>query len=164
MKFGKNMKNEFEIHISSYIDRMIEAWGNTLYFVYAEHEDYFKKYLEPQGFMCEFYHHNPYLADDPDSRINQQVDVIFDDVTLPNDGLIIHPKCEYTYPIGRVHEGQKFLLIGNDAQEDQWTKLYNCNPITSCDQLIDQNRLKEVYHTKKWSGGYEGYYLAWGSN
>ena len=151
------MKSDFEIHIVHYIDSMIEAWLNPLYFVFTEHMDYIEKNLAPMGFMCEFYDHNPYITDDP-------IDVIFDDVTLPNDGLIIHPKCEYTYPIGRVHEGQKFLLIGNDAQEDQWTKLYNCNPITSCDQLIDQNRLKEVYHTKKWSGGYEGYYLAWGSN
>ena len=37
------MKSDFEIHIVHYIDSMIEAWLNPLYFVFTEQKDYIEK-------------------------------------------------------------------------------------------------------------------------
>jgi len=69
-------------------------------------------------------------------------DVIFDDI--PMKGVKIHRYCEYTFPIGRIYDGE-FILTGCDDDS-----LHICNPIKSVDQLIEQNQIKDVYHFESW--------------
>lgn len=71
-----------------------------------------------------------------DNPIYECKDFIFDEVDLTAD-LVVHFNCEKTYPI--QCEGD-VLLIGDDQHHTA-----DCNPITSCEQLIDQNSIKEVY-------------------
>ena len=70
-------------------------------------------------------------------------DVIFDDLNLK--GNFIHRYCEYTFPVGKIYNGN-FILIGNDDD-----KLYIPNPINSCEDLISQNNIKNVEHQETWS-------------
>jgi hypothetical protein len=69
-------------------------------------------------------------------------DVIFDKITM--NGIKIHRYCEYTYPIGKIYDGD-FILVGCDDES-----LHICNPITSTDQLIEQNEIQKVYHHETW--------------
>lgn len=133
-------------HVANFI---IDNVNDDLSFVYCTKKNLYVR-LQKLGYNVKIYDHNPYTTDNP-------IDVFFDHVVIP--GTIVHPRCEYTYPIGKIYKGT-FLLVGNDGTKDEWSKLYNCNPIYSIDQLIEQNEIKEVYQTKKWYH----HYLVYGSN
>lgn len=134
-------------HIANFIIDNID--DSDLSFIYSTKKDSFVR-LQKLGYNVKIYEHNLYETNDP-------VDVFFDHVVIP--GTIVHPRCEYTYPIGKIYKGT-FILVGNDGTRDEWSKLYNCNPIKSVDQLIEQNEIKEVYGTKEWFH----YSLVYGSN
>ena len=79
-------------------------------------------------------------------------DFIFDSVKIL--GLAVHYNCEKTYPIGRKHIGD-FILRGDNKRHSG-----DGNPITSCEQLIEQNKITEVYETKIT----ESHFLVYGNN
>lgn len=79
-------------------------------------------------------------------------DIIFDYVNL--DGLMINFNAQKMYPIGKVHVGE-FIIVGSN---DRYPG--DCNPVTSCQQLIDQNNLKTVYNSIE----IPNYCIVWGSN
>jgi len=84
-------------------------------------------------------------------------DVIFDKVELKD--LIINYSCEKMWPIGKIYKGREFILVGDNEHHNG-----DCNPITSCEQLIEQNELTEVYDKyefKRWRGRY---YVVHGCN
>ena len=85
-------------------------------------------------------------------------DFVFDDVRLKE--CVIHYNCEKTYPVGRMHEGV-FILRGDDKEHNG-----DCNPIYSIDQLVEDNKLTEVFdHYQKPSKNkrYTHYYV-YGTN
>ena len=79
-------------------------------------------------------------------------DFVFDEVKIL--GLAVHYNCEKTYPIGKLHIGD-FVLRGDNKKHSG-----DCNPIESCEQLIEQNRITEVYETKVT----ESHFLVYGNN
>jgi hypothetical protein len=95
--------------------------------------------------------YNPRYYDDPGFPNYETKDFIFDDVDLDAD-IVVHFNCEKTYPIECQGD---VLLIGDDQHHNG-----DCNPITSCQQLIDQNNLKEVYSTNEFTErGVTHYYV-----
>jgi len=93
--------------------------------------------LKSMGINVRAIDYDPKFKDNPSYECK---DFIFDDVDLSAD-LVVHFNCEKTYPI--LCEGD-VLLIGDDKRHSA-----DCNPITSCQQLIDQNKIIEVYDTKE---------------
>tara|TARA_A100001037_G_scaffold55112_1_gene47412 strand:+ start:15128 stop:15547 length:420 start_codon:yes stop_codon:yes gene_type:complete len=85
-------------------------------------------------------------------------DFVFDDVRLRE--CVLHYNCEKTYPVGRMHEGV-FILRGDDKEHNG-----DCNPTFSIDQLVEDNKLTEVFdHYQKSSKNrkYTHYYV-YGTN
>ena len=100
--------------------------------------------LEKLGYNIRYWDKDPYVCEDCNvvAKINN-TDIIFESANF-NSYPIIHKYCEDTYPIGRVHKG-KFLLAGCNKK-----RLHICNPIESCQQLIEQNNIKDVIHTEEY--------------
>ncbi len=86
-------------------------------------------------------------------RAYQVNDIIFDTVEIKGE-VIAHFNCEKTYPIGRIYK-MDMVLIGDNKQHNG-----DCNPISSCQQLIDQNELTKVYDQFEENG----HYVVYGSN
>lgn len=84
-------------------------------------------------------------------------DVVFD-IPVGIHSNILNFNCHKMYPLGRMYRGE-FILIGSDDNHPG-----DCNVITSCQQLIDQNSLKTVYDQRKVSTDRNNFYLVWGSN
>ena len=83
-------------------------------------------------------------------------DFVFDDVPLRE--CVFHYNCEKTYPVGRMHKGI-FILRGDDENHNG-----DCNPVTSIDQLIEENEITDVidsYHITKRN---KNYYYVYGTN
>lgn len=80
-------------------------------------------------------------------------DFVFDG--LPTDvDLIVNWNCEKTYPLGLLYEGD-MILIGDNKKHNG-----DCNPVSSCEQLIKQNKINTVYNMFE-----EGnHYIVHGSN
>jgi hypothetical protein len=66
-------------------------------------------------------------------------DIIFDD-HVPGE-CIINFACEKMWPVGEIYKGRELILIGDDQHHNG-----DCNPITSHEQLIEQNNMVDVYH------------------
>jgi len=105
-------------------------------------------YLKRMGYdlnKCYFYDFDKIIHEKnmtfTDNCFN--VDIIFDDIRI--SGVKIHRYCEYTYPVGKIYDGN-FILVGNDDDS-----LHICNPINSIEQLIEQNELEKIYHTETWN-------------
>jgi len=114
----------------------------------------------------ELYVHLKHIFDvdmiDYDIRFNEDEevickDVVFDEVEFKD--LIINYACEKMWPIGKIYKGKEFILVGDNDYHNG-----DCNPITSCEQLAEQNELTEVYaqsEFKRWRGKY---YVVYGVN
>lgn len=83
-------------------------------------------------------------------------DFVFDDVTFGE--CVVHYNCEKTYPLGKIYKGD-MILIGDDQGHNG-----DPNPITSHEQLIEQNNITEVYETDTWTKRGVTHYLVWGTN
>ena len=81
--------------------------------------DYNPKYSNKENYICK--------------------DFIFDNVEL-NTECIVHYNCEKTWPIGKIYKGDMILIGDNDMHNG------DCNPISSHEQLIEQNGITEVYN------------------
>ena len=79
-------------------------------------------------------------------------DVIFDPIKLSKN--IINFNAQKMYPIGKVHKGE-FIIIGSADKHPG-----DCNVVTSCDQLIEQNEIHTVIKTIE----IPNYSIVWGSN
>jgi hypothetical protein len=75
---------------------------------------------------------------DSDPKFENPRDVIFDDVELKELAVVFN--AEKHYPVGKKFKDQSIIVIGDDEQHNG-----DCNPITSCDQLIVQNNLTVWY-------------------
>lgn len=64
-------------------------------------------------------------------------DFIFDKVEFGE--CVVNFNCEKTYPIGRIYKGDMVLIGDNDQHNG------DCNPISSFEQLIEQNKITEVF-------------------
>ena len=69
-------------------------------------------------------------------------DFIFDEVDLTAD-LVIHMNCEKTYMFERKGD---VILIGDDKHHNG-----DCKPVLSCEQLVHQYGIEEVYEQGHWS-------------
>ena len=84
-------------------------------------------------------------------------DIVFDEYE-PGE-IIVNYACEKMWPLGKLFKDREFILIGDDEGHNG-----DCNPITSCEQLVEQNNIVEVYDTriiKRWQGQY---YIVHGIN
>lgn len=81
-------------------------------------------------------------------------DFIFDDVDLTTECLV-HMNCEKTYY--QIDYAGDIILRGDDRHRNG-----DCNPITSCNQLIEQYQLKEVYETHVEVHTKYKQYIVWG--
>lgn len=88
-------------------------------------------------------------------------DVIFDGMVL--SGLLVNFNAQKMYPIGKIHTGQ-MIICGSDRAHNG-----DCNVVTSCEQLIEQNNIHTVYG--QMTANHNGYnkldhtvYLVWGRN
>jgi hypothetical protein len=79
-------------------------------------------------------------------------DVIFDPITLSKN--IINFNAQKMYPMGKVHKGE-FIIIGSADKHPG-----DCNIVTSCQQLIDQNKIHTVIRTIE----IPNYSIVWGCN
>ena len=71
---------------------------------------------------------------------------------------ILNFNCHKMYPIGKLYRGE-FILIGSDDRHPG-----DCNPVDSCDQLIEQNLLTTVYKQEKVSTDRNNFYIVFGNN
>ena len=84
-------------------------------------------------------------------------DVVFD-IELKED-LIINFACEKMFPLGSIYKSREQILVGESEHHNG-----DCNPIESCETLIEQNNIKDVYDTTvfpRWRGKY---YIVYGCN
>jgi hypothetical protein len=89
---------------------------------------------------------------DYDPKFNNPRDAIFDKVTF--NELVIDFNAEKHYPIGKIFKGDMIIIGDNDQHNG------DCNPITSTNQIIEQNEINKVdfsYNIDKW-------YVVKGSN
>lgn len=89
---------------------------------------------------------------DYDPKFENPRDAIFDDVTF--NELVVDFNTEKHYPIGKVYKGDMIVIGDNDQHNG------DCNPITSCAQIINDNEITKVdfdYNIDKW-------YIVKGSN
>ena len=77
-------------------------------------------------------------------------DFIFDDVQLKAE-LVIHANCEKTYY--EIDYSGDIIVIGHNKKGNG-----DCNPIESCNQLIEQYKIADIYEEKQ----EEKYYFVWG--
>ena len=83
-------------------------------------------------------------------------DFVFDSVKLYD--CVLHYNCEKTYPVGKMHKGI-FILRGDDKEHNG-----DCNPITSCEKLIEDNELTEIYNTHVNKNTNYNHYYVYGTN
>lgn len=98
-------------------------------------------------------------AIDYDPKFNQWpyyeiADFIFDKVDLTTECLV-HLNCEKTYY--KINYTGDIILRGDDRHKNG-----DCNPITSCEQLIEQYQLKKVYETYVQDFSKYKQYVVWG--
>ena len=90
--------------------------------------------LESMDINIRAYDYDPFFKDYKNYIIK---DFIFDNVDF--DECVVNFNCEKTYPLGKVYKGDMILIGDNDCHNG------DCNPITSTQQLIEQNDIKTVY-------------------
>ena len=147
-KISWRLFDELMIHYDEEIFHFLCSW-----YCHMEVDDF-----EIFGFQCFYYDIDP-LVCQVNKHISSNVfnkDVIFDDIKI-YEGIIVNKYCEVCYPVGKIFKG-KFALIGSDNPH-----LSCINPIKSCQQLIDQNELSEVYYKTEINGKHN-YYMVLGCN
>ena len=92
--------------------------------------------LLSMGIEVKAYDYDPYFNNFEHYEIK---DFVFDEVELK--GCVVNFNCEKTYPLGLIHKGDMILIGDNDKHNG------DCNPIESCEQLIIQNKITQVYST-----------------
>ena len=120
--------------------------------------DYYNKLYPSYGITVRYYDYDPKFTDVDNFTI---CDVVFDRPTLT--GLIVSCNAQKMYPLGRLYQGE-FIIIGTDANHNG-----DCNPVTSCQQLIEQNNISTVYkQARATHSGHERFtyttYIVWGTN
>lgn len=93
--------------------------------------------------------YDPKFMDNPLYTVR---DFIFDDVEFKE--CVVNFNCEKTYPLGKVYKGDMILIGDNDCHNG------DCNPISSTQQLIEQNDIKTVY--KEYVDG--KHFIVYGTN
>lgn len=83
-------------------------------------------------------------------------DPIFDPVDLAH--FIVNFNAQKMYPIGKLYKGE-FIIVGSDIAHNG-----DCNIITSCEQLIEQNMLHTVFDKKSIVTNRCTYHFVWGRN
>lgn len=83
-------------------------------------------------------------------------DFVFDEVEFGD--CVVHFNCEKTYPLGKIYKGD-MILIGDDQGHNG-----DPNPITSTQDLIEQNGIIEVFGKHTWHKNNVNHYLVWGKN
>ena len=109
--------------------------------------------LESIGIECRYYGIDPIYSFD---RRYVVCDVIFDTPSL--EGLIIHGNAQKTYPIGKIYTGE-FIIVGHAADSPG-----DCNNISSCDVIIQQNNISKVLATENISIHGRVHHMVWGRN
>lgn len=92
--------------------------------------------LTSMGVEVTAYDYDPHFKD---AEYYEIKDFVFDDVKL--EGCVVNFNCEKTYPLGLIYKGDMILIGDNDQHNG------DCNPITSCEQLIKQNNINTVYNS-----------------
>lgn len=120
--------------------------------------EYYEKLQKSYGINYHCYDYDPKFAEVDGYTV---CDVVFDGVELP--GLIVNFNAHKMYPLGKMFRGE-FIIMGNDFEHNG-----DCNPIYSCQQLIEQNNIHTVYKmavSDHW--GHEQFnhnnYMIWGRN
>lgn len=90
---------------------------------------------------------------DSDPKFETPRDVIFDDVELKELAVVFN--AEKHFPVGKKFKGQPIIVIGDNEQHNG-----DCNPITSCDQLIDQNNLDFCFSSEEM----DDHFIVWGTS
>ena len=83
-------------------------------------------------------------------------DFVFDKVEFGE--CVVHFNCEKTYPLGKIYKGD-MILIGDDQGHNG-----DPNPITSVQDLIEQNNITKVFEKQSWHENGVTHYLVWGTN
>lgn len=83
-------------------------------------------------------------------------DPIFDPISLGQT--IVNFNAQKMYPIGKVYKGE-FIIVGSNLQHNG-----DCNVVSSCDQLIEQNLLHTVYKKAYIPINRLEYFMVWGRN
>ena len=105
------------------------------------------------GIEYKCYDLDPRFKNNKDYKV---CDVIFDPITLGET--IINFNAHKMYPIGKVHKGE-FMIAGTSFGHNG-----DCNIISSCDQLIEQNGLHTVYKSSHIPTNRISFYMVWGRN
>lgn len=92
--------------------------------------------LLSMGIEVKAYDYDPYFNNFEHYEIK---DFVFDEVELK--GCVVNFNCEKTYPLGLIYKGDMILIGDNDQHNG------DCNPITSCEQLIKQNNINTIYNS-----------------
>jgi len=113
------------------------------------------KQIKQLGIDCQSINYDINFKDMPSIICK---DFVFDNVKLKST--VFHYNCEKTYPVGKMHQGI-FILRGDDKYHNG-----DCNPITSCEKLIEDNNLTEVFdqYISKSKNKKYNQYLVYGTN
>ena len=106
--------------------------------------------LKSMGIETIAYDYDPKFKSNPNYMVK---DFIFDDIKFDAE-LVVHWNCEKTYPLGRIYKGDMLLIGDYDLHNG------DCNPISSCEQLIEQNLITQVYESYK----YGKHFIVHGNN
>lgn len=109
--------------------------------------------IRSMGINYTCYDIDPRFKNNPDYKV---CDVIFDHVDIGTQ--IINFNAHKMYPLGKVHNGE-FMIAGTSFGHNG-----DCNVISSCDQLIEQNELHTVYRTAHVPTNRIEYFMVWGRN
>jgi hypothetical protein len=120
--------------------------------------DYYEKLNKSYGINYHCWDSDPKFKNNSKYTVS---DVVFDSVILP--GLIVNFNSHKMYPVGKLFRGE-MILMGSDNCHNG-----DCNPVYTCEQLIEQNDIHTVYKmaiADHW--GHEQFkyktYMIWGRN
>lgn len=132
------MTTEIELNVDKF--RTIYDW-----IILSEHDDvsmiatgdlpdYYESLTKSFAINYHCYDYDPKFKNNPRYTV---CDVIFDSPQL--NGLLVNFNAQKMYPIGKIYNGE-MIVIGSDFKHNG-----DCNVITSCEQLVEQNNLHTVY-------------------
>jgi hypothetical protein len=91
-----------------------------------------------------------------ESEFYSVLDPVFDPVQL--ERCILNLNAQKMYPLGKLYSGE-FIIVGSDTAHNG-----DCNVITSCEQIIEQNCITEVMKTESVVTSRNSYFFVWGRN
>lgn len=115
------------------LDQIVDSEADVVTFVGHGHRAWLIRQCQAMCIGLTLYDYDP--------KFGNPVDAIFDNVEF--DDLVVVFNAEKHYPLGKLIS-REMIVVGDNMQRNG-----DCNPVSSCQQLIEQNNLTGVTYQKE---------------